>query len=179
MKNGLFWSRYSFVIHSIDRKLRDWGLARWALFFTRHLGRRAVRQRGYGLRLLIFKMANNKVDLGQITNRHAIRDSASPNPKMHQGLRTIEIEMYCGFKYNKTAGIWSLTLVRLVNFSFGNEKATTKAHFRTFSRNTCVPERKKNELAILGHLSQRKFCSWDQLYTMVFIILQIRWPICY
>ena len=29
-------------------------------------GRRAVRQRGYGLRLLIFKMANNKVDLGQI-----------------------------------------------------------------------------------------------------------------
>ena len=39
---------------------------------TRHFvplssfGRRAVRQRGYGLRLLIFKMANNKVDLGQI-----------------------------------------------------------------------------------------------------------------
>ena len=37
-------------------------------FFTRHFlprspfGRRAVRQRGYGLRLLIFKMANNKVD---------------------------------------------------------------------------------------------------------------------
>ena len=29
-------------------------------------GRRAVRQRGYGLRLLIFKMANNKVDLCQI-----------------------------------------------------------------------------------------------------------------
>ena len=29
-------------------------------------GRRAVRQRGYGLRLLIFKMAKNKVDLGQI-----------------------------------------------------------------------------------------------------------------
>ena len=39
---------------------------------TRHFvprlpfGRRAVRQWGYGLRLLIFKMANNKVDLGQI-----------------------------------------------------------------------------------------------------------------
>ena len=29
-------------------------------------GRGAVRQRGYGLRLLIFKTANNKVDLGQI-----------------------------------------------------------------------------------------------------------------
>ena len=29
-------------------------------------GRRAVRQRGYGSRLLIFKMANNKVDLGEI-----------------------------------------------------------------------------------------------------------------
>ena len=29
-KNGLFWSRYSFVTHSIDRKPRDWGLARSA-----------------------------------------------------------------------------------------------------------------------------------------------------
>ena len=29
----------------------------------RPFGRRSVRQRGYGLRLLIFKMANNKVDL--------------------------------------------------------------------------------------------------------------------
>ena len=27
-KNGLFWSRYSFVTHSIYRKPRDWGLAR-------------------------------------------------------------------------------------------------------------------------------------------------------
>ena len=42
------------------------------LTVTRHfmprspVGRRAVRHRGYGLRLLIFKMANNKVDLGQI-----------------------------------------------------------------------------------------------------------------
>ena len=29
-KNGLFWSRYSFVTHSIDRKPRDWGLGRSA-----------------------------------------------------------------------------------------------------------------------------------------------------
>ena len=29
-KNGLFWSRYSFVTHSIDAKPRDWGLARSA-----------------------------------------------------------------------------------------------------------------------------------------------------
>ena len=29
-KNGLFWSRYGFVTHSIDRKPRDWGLARSA-----------------------------------------------------------------------------------------------------------------------------------------------------
>ena len=42
------------------------------LTVTRHFmprspfGRRALRHRGYGLRLLIFKMANNKVDLGQI-----------------------------------------------------------------------------------------------------------------
>ena len=48
------------------------------LFFTRHFvprspfGRRAVRQRGYGLRLLIFKMANNKVDLGQIRSEEIV-----------------------------------------------------------------------------------------------------------
>ena len=29
-KNGLFWSCYSFVTHSIDRKPWDWGLARSA-----------------------------------------------------------------------------------------------------------------------------------------------------
>ena len=29
-KNGSFWSRCSFVTHSIDRKPRDWGLARSA-----------------------------------------------------------------------------------------------------------------------------------------------------
>ena len=32
-------------------------------------GRRALRQRGYDLRLFIFKVANNKVDLGQLINR--------------------------------------------------------------------------------------------------------------
>ena len=40
-KNGLFWSRYSFVTHSIDtdRKPRDWGVAGSAYSiksFTRH-----------------------------------------------------------------------------------------------------------------------------------------------
>ena len=34
--------------------------------------RRVVRQRGYGLRLLIFKMANNKVDLGQIRSEEIV-----------------------------------------------------------------------------------------------------------
>ena len=33
---------------------------------TEGFGRLAVGQRGYGLRLLIFKMANNKVGLGQM-----------------------------------------------------------------------------------------------------------------
>ena len=42
---------------------------------------------------------------------HAVRDSAPPNPKMHQERNTIEIEMYCGSKYSKTGGTWSLTLV--------------------------------------------------------------------
>ena len=80
--------RYAF---RIDHKPRDWGLARSAYSIKYGkggnkfgadfripktqmelneiawfpFGRRAVRQRGYGLRLLIFKMANNKVDLGQ------------------------------------------------------------------------------------------------------------------
>ena len=31
-----------------------------------------MRQRGYGLRLLIFKMANNKVDLGQIRSEEIV-----------------------------------------------------------------------------------------------------------
>ena len=35
-------------------------------------GRRAVCQRGYGLRLLIFKMANNKGDLGQIRSEEIV-----------------------------------------------------------------------------------------------------------
>ena len=34
--------------------------------------RRAVRQRGYGLQLLIFKMANNLVDLGQIRSEEIV-----------------------------------------------------------------------------------------------------------
>ena len=47
---------------------------------------------------------------------HAIRDSVSPNPKMLWERKNIEIEMYHGPKYNKTAGTWSLILARLVNF---------------------------------------------------------------
>ena len=35
-------------------------------------GRRAVHRRGYGLRLLIFKTANNKVDLGQIRSEEIV-----------------------------------------------------------------------------------------------------------
>ena len=35
-------------------------------------GRRTVRQRGYGLRLLIFKMANNEVDPGQIRSEEIV-----------------------------------------------------------------------------------------------------------
>ena len=35
-------------------------------------GLHAVHQRGYGLRLLIFKMANNKVDLGQIRSEEIV-----------------------------------------------------------------------------------------------------------
>ena len=57
-KNGLFRSRYR-VRYTFNRpqtkrlRARKIGLSPF--------GRRAVRQRGYGLRLLIFKMANNKV----------------------------------------------------------------------------------------------------------------------
>ena len=35
-------------------------------------GRRAVRQRGYALRLLIFKMASKKVNLGQIKGEEIV-----------------------------------------------------------------------------------------------------------
>ena len=65
--------RYTFFSQETEGS-RD----RRTVFFTRHFvprspfGRRAVRQRGYGLRLLIFKMANNKVDLGQIRGEEIV-----------------------------------------------------------------------------------------------------------
>ena len=73
-KNGLFWSRYSFVVtHSIYRKPRDReGSQDWHFVPRSPFGRRAVRQRGYGLQLLIFKTANNKVDLGQIRSEEIV-----------------------------------------------------------------------------------------------------------
>ena len=40
--------------------------------------------------------------------------------------KNIEIEMYYGPKYNKTAGNWCLTLVRLVNFSFKKQMAQAR-----------------------------------------------------
>ena len=63
--------RYTFY-RLQTKRLRARKIGLQYTLLTRHLvprlpfGRRAVRQRGYGLRLLIFKMANNKVDLGQI-----------------------------------------------------------------------------------------------------------------
>ena len=74
--------RYTFYRPQTKRlRARKIGLQykiRKVLSFTRHFvprspfGRRAVRQRGYGLRLLIFKMANNKVDLGQIRSEEIV-----------------------------------------------------------------------------------------------------------
>ena len=46
---------------------QDWHLVPRSPFW-----RRAVRQRGYDLRLLIFKTANNKVDLGQIRSEEIV-----------------------------------------------------------------------------------------------------------
>ena len=66
--------RYTFCIPQTKRlRARKIGLqyASVALRLTT-FGRRAVRQRGYGLRLLIFKMANNKVDLGQIRSEEIV-----------------------------------------------------------------------------------------------------------
>ena len=67
--------RYTFYIPQTKRlRARKIGLQ----YKIRHFlprspfGRRAVRQRGYGLRLLIFKMANNKVDLGQIRSEEIV-----------------------------------------------------------------------------------------------------------
>ena len=59
-------------------RARKIGLQYKILFSTRHFvprspfGRRTVRQRGYGLRLLIFKMANNEVDPGQIRSEEIV-----------------------------------------------------------------------------------------------------------
>ena len=48
-KNGLFWSRYSFVTHSVYRKPRDWGLTRSA-----------------------YRRTTNKVYLGQIRSEEVV-----------------------------------------------------------------------------------------------------------
>ena len=69
--------RYTFYIPQTKR-LRARKIGLQSLFLTRHFvpqspfGRCAMRQRGYGLRLLIFKMANNKVDLGQIKREKSV-----------------------------------------------------------------------------------------------------------
>ena len=68
------------------------------LFFTRHFvprspfGRRAVRQRGYGWRLLILKMANNKVNLDQIRSEEIIysRFIKIPSIDIFQGETSIK-----------------------------------------------------------------------------------------
>ena len=63
--------RYTFCIPQTKRlRARKIGLQYNGL--RSPFGRRAVRQRGYGSRLLIFKMANNKVDLGQIRSEEIV-----------------------------------------------------------------------------------------------------------
>ena len=55
--------RFSFITHSIYRNQETEGAqVRLTVLRAVSPGRRAVRQRGYDLRLLIFKMANNKVE---------------------------------------------------------------------------------------------------------------------
>ena len=68
-----------YLPHTVAANQETEGSQDW-VFLNRHfivvprspLGRRAVGQRGYGLRLLIFKMANNKVDLGQIRSEEIV-----------------------------------------------------------------------------------------------------------
>ena len=74
--------RYTFCIPQTKRlRARKIGLQFTLHFVPRSVprpnarspfGRSAVRQRGYGLRLLIFKMANNKVNLGQIRSEEIV-----------------------------------------------------------------------------------------------------------
>ena len=64
--------RYTFCWPQTKRlRARKIGLQSFFLLGT-PFGRRTVRQREYGLRLLIFKMANNKVDLGQIRGEEIV-----------------------------------------------------------------------------------------------------------
>ena len=69
--------RYSFYRQQTKR-LRASKIGLQSIFLLGHFvprspfGRRSVRKRGYGLRLLIFKMANNKVDLGQIRSEEIV-----------------------------------------------------------------------------------------------------------
>ena len=74
-KNGLFWSRYSFVTHSIGRKPRDWGLARsarasgalWATAFGHPSGDVPCASENMACGYWF-----SKVDLGQIRSEEIV-----------------------------------------------------------------------------------------------------------
>ena len=83
-KNGLFWSRYGFVTHSIDRKPRDWGLVRSAyspFFYSAPRASVALRATAFGHPSGDVPWASkdmacgywfSKVDLGQIRSEEIV-----------------------------------------------------------------------------------------------------------
>ena len=58
------------ILYTADQETE--GSQDWDFVPRSPFGRLAVRQRGYGLRFLIFKTANNKVDQGQIRSEEIV-----------------------------------------------------------------------------------------------------------
>ena len=98
---------------------------------------------------------------------HALKTARLPKSR-----KNIEIERIVG--NNKSAGIWCLTLVRLVNFSFRDRIATTSAEILT--------KYSWKETWIIFRTSQ----SQEVLLELIRSIIHhgiyyhaIHWPICY
>ena len=67
-----YFDRVTVSLHILYTANQETGGSQDSIVPGSPFGRGAVRQRGYSSRLLIFKIANNKVDLGQIRSEEIV-----------------------------------------------------------------------------------------------------------
>ena len=67
-----YFDRVTLSLHILYTANQETGGSQDSIVPGWPFGQGTVRQRGYGSRLLIFKIANNKVDLGQIRSEEIV-----------------------------------------------------------------------------------------------------------